>query len=311
MVSTTWVQFIKGSLLVALLLAPDGHDPAPRADRERRRPDRRSPSATEQPRCSERPAIAVLPETGGWAGKPYVRLEDLAPGASRSGARMTRDGDALAETQTLTVEPDGARLVNGLPQGKGEGQGDLRPVGHVLRLPGGRTPDGSARSAGVPDDAAGQRGRSLWGSERDRRGRRRRDDRLLPEADARRRPARARRQPDVQGRAQRQAGRQARLPLADARPLLRHRLAAAHPDPLLHGQGPAAARKSTVVGIASIGFFYVLTLFLGLGRDDQRRARPHQHQHGRPAARPELQRTAVRDHLGRSPSRPCSARSAA
>src|SRR4029453_12900776 len=28
--------------------------------------------------------------------------------------------------------------------------------------------------------------------------------------------------------------------------------------------GPAA-RKSTVVGIASIGFFYILTLFLGLG----------------------------------------------
>ena len=27
----------------------------------------------------------------------------------------------------------------------------------------------------------------------------------------------------------------------------------------------AAARKSTVVGIASIGFFYILTLFLGLG----------------------------------------------
>src|SRR5207302_6916501 len=27
----------------------------------------------------------------------------------------------------------------------------------------------------------------------------------------------------------------------------------------------ASARKSTVVGIASIGFFYILTLFLGLG----------------------------------------------
>ena len=27
----------------------------------------------------------------------------------------------------------------------------------------------------------------------------------------------------------------------------------------------SAARKSTVVGIASIGFFYILTLFLGLG----------------------------------------------
>ncbi|MFH1222804.1 MAG: cation acetate symporter, partial [Pseudomonadota bacterium] len=30
-------------------------------------------------------------------------------------------------------------------------------------------------------------------------------------------------------------------------------------------QDPASARKSTVVGIAAIGFFYVLTLFLGLG----------------------------------------------
>ena len=27
----------------------------------------------------------------------------------------------------------------------------------------------------------------------------------------------------------------------------------------------SAARKSTIVGIASIGFFYVLTLYLGLG----------------------------------------------
>ena len=60
----------------------------------------------------------------------------------------------------------------------------------------------------------------------------------------------------------------------------------------------AAARKSTVVGIASIGFFYVLTLYMGLGRDDQRRARRHQQQHGRPAAGPQLRRIAVRRHLG-------------
>jgi cation/acetate symporter len=28
---------------------------------------------------------------------------------------------------------------------------------------------------------------------------------------------------------------------------------------------PACARKSTIVAIAAIGFFYILTLFMGLG----------------------------------------------
>ena len=32
-----------------------------------------------------------------------------------------------------------------------------------------------------------------------------------------------------------------------------------------------AARKSTIVAIAAIGFFYILTLFMGTGRHDQRR----------------------------------------
>ena len=60
----------------------------------------------------------------------------------------------------------------------------------------------------------------------------------------------------------------------------------------------AAARKSTVVGIACIGFFYVLTLYLGLGAMTSGALDVTEHEHGRPAAGQELQRAAVRDHLG-------------
>ena len=35
--------------------------------------------------------------------------------------------------------------------------------------------------------------------------------------------------------------------------------------PMLSRPSQSAARKSTIVGIAAIGFFYILTLYLGLG----------------------------------------------
>ncbi len=47
---------------------------------------------------------------------------------------------------------------------------------------------------------------------------------------------------------------------------------------------PASARKSTIVAIAAIGFFYILTLFMGLGRHGQWRHQPGGQQHGRAAA---------------------------
>ncbi|MFB4187191.1 sodium:solute symporter family transporter, partial [Bacillus velezensis] len=39
--------------------------------------------------------------------------------------------------QTVTVTADGKKLIDGKPQGRGEGQAELRPVGHVSKLPGG------------------------------------------------------------------------------------------------------------------------------------------------------------------------------
>ena len=61
---------------------------------------------------------------------------------------------------------------------------------------------------------------------------------------------------------------------------------------------PACARKSTIVAIAAIGFFYVLTLFMGLGAGNQQHGESGRQQHVRPLAGPQLRRGAVRHHLG-------------
>ncbi len=47
------------------------------------------------------------------------------------------DRPEATAVQTIVKQPDGKVLVNGLPQGLGTGQGDLRPVGSISQLPGG------------------------------------------------------------------------------------------------------------------------------------------------------------------------------
>ncbi len=92
------------------------------------------------------------------------------------------------------------------------------------------------------------------------------DDRLLPEADAR--------QPDPAARrAARRSTASAASKLFDKLNFLSLMLAlfcgtASLPHILIRYytvKDEAAARKSTIVGIACIGFFYVLTLYMGLG----------------------------------------------
>src|SRR5687768_16655761 len=134
MVSTTWVQFIKGSLLVLFcllltimilrrgLLVDGGATEPPFAAR---------PAAE----ILARPGVEVLPKAGAWATRPYVRLQDRASARVEVWREELRDGVAwLTETQRVTVTPNGARLVDGVPQGLGEGQRDLRPIGHVASL---------------------------------------------------------------------------------------------------------------------------------------------------------------------------------
>ncbi len=176
----------------------------------------------------------------------------------------TANGDPLAATQTLRVTADGQRLVNGLPQGHGPGQGEFWPVGQVSKLPDGKLETGplgpleflrilqqsevvlwSSATKKEPngDTLTTYTQRAVPGSE------------IL-------RPGNS---PTFKGvRSER---------IQDKLNFLSLMLAlfcgtASLPHILIRYytvKDQAAARKSTVVGIASIGLFYVLTLFLGLG----------------------------------------------
>ncbi|MFO7712842.1 sodium:solute symporter family transporter [Desulfosarcina sp.] len=137
MVSTTWVQFIKGGMLVLLctlmtvmlLVRGVTTKPVDSQGREVRI------FRTEVPVEAVTGAVGavVLPAEGEWAGKPYMRVRDAAGVV----AVWRIEGGVLSETQTLSVLGDGRRLANGLPRGKGEGEGDLLPVGYASELPGG------------------------------------------------------------------------------------------------------------------------------------------------------------------------------
>ena len=208
MVSTTWVQFIKGSLLVFF--------------------------------CG---VLTVL-----------ILGRGLSVNAGREGA------ENLAP-QVKTVKPDGTVLVDGAPQSSDH---DLRPVGTILRLP---ERFGDARSTGplgplaylsaLEDSTivtwAGKKHMDADGSHTT----------YLPV--------------EMQGSDLLKPGGYFKGltsgKLADRLDFASLMLAlfcgtASLPHILIRYytvKDGAAARKSTVVGIAAIGVFYVLTLFLGLG----------------------------------------------
>jgi cation/acetate symporter len=273
MVSTTWVQFIKGSLLVLFCflltililrrgLVVDGSPDAPFGYR----------SAAE---VLARPGFEELPKTGAWATRPYTRLRETATGRVEVWREETR-GEAtrgqaryLTETQRLTVTRTGQRLVDGVPQGRGPGQRDLRPVGHVAAIgehvrgiaPFATGPLGPAEFLRELGDATIQ----LWGSERIVE-----DDGAVTTIYY---------QKLTEGSSLMLAGgsptfagvRSERF--FDKLDFLSLMLAlfcgtASLPHILIRYytvKDESAVRKSTVVGIGAIGFFYVLTLYLGFG----------------------------------------------
>ncbi len=215
MVSTTWVQFIKGSLLVFF--------------------------------CA---ILTVMIMQRGFTVAP----EDLQE-----------------QRVTVLTSPDGAKktFVNGVPQGRGPGEGDLQPVGHIRRLPGdvaSTGPLGPFEYFSVLEKSQVE----VWRQE----------------------PKKLTEKTDVGTavttvyRAQLKPGSDLLVPGAsptfkglhngdwkakvDFVSLMLALFAgtASLPHILIRYytvKDQASARKSTVVGIASIGFFYVLTLYLGFG----------------------------------------------
>jgi cation/acetate symporter len=208
MVSTTWVQFIKGSLLVFF--------------------------------CG---VLTVL-----------ILGRGLAVNAGRSGK------ENLAP-QVKTVQPDGAVLVDGAPQSKDH---DLRPVGTILRLP---ERFGDARTTGPLGPLAylsaledstivtwsGKKHVDADGSHTTYSPVEKQGSDLL-------KPGGYFKGLTTGKLADRLDFASLMLALFCGTASLPHILIRYYTV-----KDAAAARKSTVVGIAAIGVFYVLTLFLGLG----------------------------------------------
>lgn len=284
MVSTTYVQFIKGSLLVifstvlVVMILNRGlvvnewqdksewyvknhYDPQHEGERLVSKYQRK---IAPPPDNLEAWQFVPKPETP-WAGKHHWRVIDEETG------RWDVHHENGSPTQATTVTKDGRKLIDGLPQGAtvpgadGKPQkNDLRPVGYVAKLNVGETQTGplgpieylrrfadADLAVSINETLTDKDGdkTTLYSSRIAKGG-----EFLL-----------AGNHPTFKGiRSDK---------LTDKLNFLSLMLAlfggtASLPHILIRYytvKDQASARKSTIVGIASIGFFYVLTLYIGLG----------------------------------------------
>jgi cation/acetate symporter len=264
MVSTTWVQFIKGSLLVAfsalltvLILLRGFHEDRGGIDGYRFRTLGRIRMNDLQGAVGD---SAILPADGAWQEAPFIRTRDAQGDVTVWSIRDAGDGYVqLDEAQTLTKNADGQTLVNGRPLSD---ENQLHPVGYLQYVPGGEiNPLGPLQFFSVLQESEVV----VWGSQ------------IIREADGSvttvyfQKPT-----PGSQilrpGESSTFSGIRSER-LFDKLNFISLMLAlfcgtASLPHILIRYytvKDEAAARKSTIVGIACIGFFYVLTLYMGLG----------------------------------------------
>lgn len=272
MVSTTYVQFLKGLLLVlfstvlSVLILDRGLSTQPNPHQHQ--------FVTIGPFPLEKrmhlavsdlpfPTAQIIPPQGGWIDKPYVRVQLTEGVRTFRIQELNTHQIMLSECQTLEILPTGRRLVNGVPQGTGEGEGDLFPVGTVKRLPENQTQTGSLGPIsffGIIQESE----ILLWGEEsftsegirttiyfqKPTSGKEILTPGNLPAFKGIRSES-----------------------LIDKLNFLSLLMAlfcgtASLPHILIRYytvRDAASARKSTVVGIGTIGFFYILTLIMGLG----------------------------------------------
>lgn len=279
MVSTTWVQFIKGGLLVVFctvmvgLILQRGLTTDPKVFSPKFQPIETFEGPTEltsERLATLRPGGELLAADPVWKGTRFVWLKNKETGFAEVWAKQTdlhlpAGSEVYTKGQYQIARTGEKLLVNGKPQGKGEGQGDFYPVGQVVALdvesgktgplnpltylstlqttkvatwdksPAFKSADGSTTIVYFPKIATGAHV-------------------LLPGGS-----------PTFSGI--RSAKLTAKLDFLSLM-LALFGGTASLPHILIRYytvKDQASARKSTVVGIASIGFFYVLTLYLGLG----------------------------------------------
>jgi cation/acetate symporter len=285
MVSTTWVQFLKGSLLVVfsailtwMILQRGFTVETAASGRSVFRTLPVSRDAVESADLLPQEHFAgweIVPPDAAWAAtaKQYLRLQQPSTGRiaywAVGAGDVSSNESVLFECQARTVTADGDVLINGLPLDTGDkddpdSRNMLQPIGYVNSLP------NSAQSTGplgpleffrVVEDSNIE----LWRGEK------------VKESDGSvttvfsRKPTsgnqilRPGEHPTFQG---------IRSELfSDKINFLSLMLAlfcgtASLPHILIRYytvKDASSARKSTIVGIAAIGFFYVLTLYIGIG----------------------------------------------
>jgi len=142
MVSTTWVQFIKGGLLVALctlmtvMILNRGFDTTPGDEKTHRF------QVLPVEQVLKADGITVLLEDGAWKDKPFVRVttSDGTLQVWRKAGLDAAGVELLSETQTVAKSADGVVFKNGKPASK---DNDLHPIGTVSKLPDGKEETGA------------------------------------------------------------------------------------------------------------------------------------------------------------------------
>lgn len=292
MVSTTWVQFLKGSLLVvfsavltAMILARGFEVGGPGQEGKSAFGLVEVPATAALEPGSQLPGLpeeSIVAAEDGWADSPFVRTKNAGTGRvtvwSRDVPAEAGDGtedaagtaagaggvQVLREAQTISTAADGTTLYNGEPLGEKKGENELRSVGSISRLPNGETKSGplgllSFFSTLQESEVI------LWKSVPVRHA----DDSVTTVYYQKPTPGsqvlRPGEHPRFQGiRSDRMLDKLNFLSLM----LALFCGTASLPHILIRYytvKDGASARKSTIVGIASIGFFYVLTLYMGLG----------------------------------------------
>lgn len=273
MVSTTWVQFIKGGLLVLFCTILTGMILARGLDTNPRPNDPMFANFYEDfitAGMTPESDYKEIPKEGEWTDKPYRRFRNRRTDEIsiwRSETLLSGPGETMtsvSQTQFQYITKDGKNFVNGLPQGNEAGEGELKAVGQVHRLPNGAktgplSPWGYFATLQQSEIVVWQKEKPIKDADGTtytifyptiRNGR----DLLLPGGS----PTFADLRKDTL------AGKlnffSLMLALFGGTASLPHILIRYYTV-----KDQASARKSTMVGIAAIGFFYVLTLFLGLG----------------------------------------------
>jgi cation/acetate symporter len=268
MASTTYVQFLKGALLIVfstvLVIAVLARGLTTQPDQ-----DGKVPFYNYATLAAARAGDQLTVSEPGWQ---VLEVQEVAA-AKASFARLAKDGREswwlvaehdgaveLHEAQSAVAQPDGQRLINGAPA---SADNQLRQVGNIAELRG----DAQGKTGGLSpfeflsaltDD---QTRINLW------------KEASLTDKDGAK--VTVYYQKEAEGNRILRPGLKFKVegtPLERA-DFLSLMLAlflgtAALPHILIRYYtvpNPASARKSTIVAIAAIGFFYILTLFMGLG----------------------------------------------